>query len=63
MATIVIHPAVAADYQAAQALAARHGMQVTLEGRRALLEPLPGTAPANPWTIPAHFLPTGGDAA
>lgn len=73
MATILIHPAVAADYKAAHALAERHGMQVTLEaGKPAVLEPVtghPGMTPArNPapssWTSHRPTRPSqGGDAA
>jgi hypothetical protein len=69
---ILIHPAVAADYKAAQALAERHDMQVTLAGQLAMLEPV--TTPVATTHIPApsswgrraHHTTrttTGGDAA
>lgn len=63
---IIIHPAVAADYEAAIRLAARHKMQVVLEGRRALLEPLtiPNARAIRPRPIAELLMgPTGGDAA
>lgn len=63
---VIIHPAVAADHEAAVRLAARHGMQVVLEGRRALLEPLsiPNVRAIRPRPVAELLLgPTGGDAA
>lgn len=72
-ATILLHPAVAADYKAAQALATRLGLEVTLEaGKPAVLEPVrvvPGItparipAPSSCWGHRATRPTTGGDAA
>lgn len=67
MATIHIHPALAADHKAAQALADRYGMQVMLDGAKALLAPIstPARIPApTSWTTRRpHHPTTGGDAA
>lgn len=66
MAQILVHPAVAADYEAAIRLAARHKMQIVLEGHRALLEPLsiPNVRAIRPRPIADLLMgPTGGDAA
>lgn len=67
MATIHIHPALAADHKAAQAVAARHGLQVMLDGAKATLEPIttPSRIPGpTSWTTRRSTRPvTGGDAA
>lgn len=63
---VIIHPAVAADFEASLRLAARHGMQVVLEGHRALLEPLsiPNVRAIRPRPVAELLMgPTGGDAA
>ena len=67
MATIHIHPALAADHKAAQAVAARHGLQVMIHGPRATLEPIstPAHIPQpSSWSNRRAARPfNGGDAA
>lgn len=67
MATIHLHPTLAADHKAAQALADSHGLQVMIHGASATLEPItcPARIPApSSWSARRASRPfNGGDAA
>lgn len=70
MSIIILHPAVAADHEAAQALADHIGLELRPRGAQLHLCPpatparIPQRIPAASWQrLPRHLWPTGGDAA
>lgn len=65
-ATILIHPALAANHKAAQALALRLGLEARLNGSRLQLvsHNAPAHIPPASWQrLPRHIHPDGGSAA